>query len=411
MKIFYLISNIIEHNIIDINNIYYFDNNSTTLIYDNNVKKIIMDWISCGNPSNVLHDLGQKAKDKIEECRNIIAKYMKILPNELYFTSGATESNNLAIHGIIEYYLENNSNDKYTIITSSFEHPSVLNIFKHYEDHKNINVIYIDPCSNQNSKYYGSIDPNELINHINKLNHKVIMVSIMHANNESGSIQNIKDIGKICKKNNIFFHCDTTQSFGKYLIKPYQFNINCLSFSGHKFHGPKGIGGIFIDHKYNKLINLCYGGEQERHKRPGTENVANIVGMTVAYLKVHENRKEKNKMVRKLSDYILNRLNETLDVDLLGPIHNRLPNTLFILIKNLGTCNKKLVKKLNERKIYVSVGSACQTGKTSHVLRTLNIKKNNYKKVIRISLSDYTTKKQCDYLINNLIDLIKNSNI
>lgn len=409
-KLYYLASDDIP--VVNIDHIYYFDNNSTTLIYNTDVKNDIVKWISCGNPSNTLHDFGLMAHNTIETCRHSIARQLLIEPSELYFTSGATESNNIVVQGVVHKYIENiMDNIKYTIITSSFEHPSVLNITKHFENNKHLDIIYLNPCNTPNDNDYGRIKVIDVYNAINNAKYPVILVSIMYANNETGAIQDIKEIGKICNKHNIFFHSDVTQALGKFILHPKKLYIDAISFSAHKFHGPKGVGGLYISNKQNNIMNLCFGGEQEHKKRPGTENVSNIVGMARALEIVHSDRINKNKLLYEMSKYILTKLREKEDIELLGPQNwdYRLPNTLLIKINNLGKCNKLLVKELNKHNIYISVGSACQTEKkASHVLSTLGIEdKKDQLKVVRISLSDYTTFDECDYLIKHMFGAIE----
>lgn len=387
-----------------IDNIYYFDNNSTTLIYDDRVKQSIADWISCGNPSNTLHDLGQKAHDTVQICRHKIAKDLSIKPCELYFTSGATESNNLLIQGLVR---ANITRSNVTLITSSFEHPSVVNIFKNFEDDERIEVIYVNPYLGHGSDY-GRIRAIDIEHAINIATNQILLVSIMYANNETGAVQDIKSIGDVCQKYGIFFHSDITQALGKYIIHPKLLGINAVSFSAHKFHGPKGIGGLYIENTYHDQIKFCYGGEQENHTRPGTENVANIVGLAMSLELAHIDRIAKSKKTADLRDYIFNQLLKVIDIELIGPKKHRLPNTLLIKINGIK-CNKVLVKYLNKKKIYISVGSACQTDKkASHVLSTMGIiDKKEQLKIVRISLSDYTTKEEAEYLIENMQDAVK----
>jgi len=392
---------------------YYFDNNSTTFIYDNDIKLAMVDWINCGNPSNILHDYGRVAHNKIEECRHSVAKNIKVKPKEIFFTSGATESNNIVIHGIVNKYVENNDNvnSKYTIITSSFEHPSVINVFKHYDTNAHIDTVYIEPCKDIHDNDYGRIKVSDVENTIKNAKYPILLVSIMYANNETGAIQDIKNIGHLCRSYDILFHCDATQGLGKYKLYPHELYIDAMSFSGHKFHGPKGIGGLYLSKRCD-IMNLCFGGEQEQHRRPGTENVSNIVGMSLALDHVHHDRDDKNTKLATMSKYVIDKLKMHEDIDILGPKDEyRLPNTILMLIKNLGQCNKLLVENLNKKSIYISVGSACQTDKKqpSHVLGTLNIDPKDYIRVIRISLSDYTTWNEIEYLIKHMIKIIIDS--
>ena len=403
MKTHYLISDIknLNHK-----NIYYFDNNSTTLIYDDDIKCSILNWMSCGNPSNTLHDFGKIARNKIEECRHKIARDLHIEPSEFFFTSGATESNNIVIQGIFRHYIEKYPKQKFTAITSSFEHPSVINVFKHFEPYDNFEVIYVKPQTENNISH---ILPEDIEKAIKCAKHTIIILSIMHANNETGAIQNVREIGRIAKNNNIFFHSDVTQSINKFIIHPKEYNMDAISFSAHKFHGPKGVGGLYIN-KTCHDFNLCYGGEQEHKIRPGTENVAYIVGLTKAFLEMHKNRDQKNIKMDQLKKFIIDSLSKQINIEVKSPSKHCLPNTMLILFKDIK-CNKDIVRELNKKKIYVSVGSACQTSskRPSHVLESIGVyDKKDKIKIMRISISDYTTLNECKYLVNNLVKVINN---
>jgi cysteine desulfurase len=394
------------------NKLYYFDNNSTTLIYDKKVKKEINDWLSCGNASNVLHKMGNKAHNKIQQCREWFAKDMSVDPEEIYFTSGATESNNMIIQGRIQAFLNKDDKAMYTVISTAFEHPSVFNIMEYFRENPRLEMILVKPNINNDNPTSGVVMASDVFNAIKSAKHQVILVSVMFANNETGAIQDISKIGKICRKRNIFFHSDATQALGKYIIRPKELNADAISFSAHKFHGPKGIGGLFFDKEHHHIRNFCYGGEQEHLMRPGTENVALIAGMTKALEIAHINRKNKNKKLMKLWEYIWDKINDQTKISIIGPKNNelRLPNTLFISLEDLGTCNKLLVKDLSKKNICISVGSACQTGKKkpSHILDSMGITKQKDKiKVVRISFSDYTTRAEADYLIKHLVSAIK----
>lgn len=401
MTIYYLYGNINNHKHEKNEKIYYFDSNSTTQIHDDDVKKTIIKWLNCGNPSNVLHSLGLKAHNHIEYCRHHIARKMNVIPEEIYFTSGATESNNIFIQGVMNYYLnlKNTSDNKYTIISSSFEHPSVSNIFNFYKQNPLFNIIEIDPVINSDHEYFGCIDPEDIEKKIlENQKYKIIMISVMHGNNETGSIQNINAIGEISKKYNIIFHTDATQTIGKYMIHPKKYNISSLSFSGHKFYCPKGIGVMYVDSNV-KFLNLCHGGSQEYKKRPGTENVAFISGLTMAFDKVHIDRDIKNKNMLSLKMWILNNLNKH-NIEIIGPYKkNAMPNTILVIFKNMKMCNKIFVQYLNKFNICISVGSACQTShqNQSHVLISMKVNPQYYNNIVRISLSDYTTMEECKY--------------
>lgn len=396
---------------IDINKkkLIYFDNNATTQILDKDVENTIIKWLNCGNPSNTLHSYGLSANKHIDYCRHSIARKLHVNPNEIYFTSGATESNNLFIRGILNYYINLKTEGKYTIITSSFEHPSVHNIFLHYKNNPIFEIIFVDPCSDINNSFYGCIDPKDIEKVIKSATNKIILMSVMHGNNETGSIQNINMIGELAKKNNILFHTDVTQTIGKFIVHPKKYHISSLSFSGHKFHCPKGIGVMYVDNSVN-FENLCFGGPQELNKRPGTENVSFISGITMALEKMHINRDEKNKKLLMMKKLILDKL-EKHNIEIIGPYKkNSLPNTILIVFKNMKMCNKVLVQNLNEYNICVSVGSACQTGHQSHVITAMKVDPKYYNNMIRISLSDYNTFEECNYLCDTISLILENDN-
>jgi cysteine desulfurase len=354
----------------------------------------------------MLHEYGNNAHTYIEYCRHMLANMLRVSPTEIFFTSGSTESVNIFIQGVLQYALQHKTDTKYTIITSSFEHPCVFNIFDNYKDNKRFNIQFIQPILDINDEYYGCISPSSVENAIKASPYPVLLVSIMHANNETGAIQNIKEIGTICKKYNIIFHSDTTQTLGKHLIYPKQYNIHSICLSIHKAHGPKGIGFIYISEDI-PLVNLYFGGHQElRHQisiRPGTESVALIAGLTTAFVTTHKNRTHKNQQILNLKRYLLHKL-QPFQIQIVGPNReeNILENTLFILFKNLNMCNKVFVHTLSNYHICVSIGSACHKGELSHVLKAMQVDPVDAGKIIRISLSEYNTIDECDYFITCL---------
>lgn len=386
------------------NKLYYFDNNATTFIYDHDVTDEIVKWINCGNPSNNLHIAGMVAHQKIVECRNNIARDLNVEPDEILFTGNATEANNIIIQGIVNKHLRENATDTFTIITTNFEHPSVLNVFKNMKSNR-VNVVFVNIRTKPNDPYYGSIDPSDIERAIMSAKNKVILLSVMYANNETGAIQDMVSIGKIAKKHNIFLHSDVTQAIGKIIIHPAELNIDAISFSGHKFHAPKGIGCLYMKKQCN-INGLCYGGEQEHEQRPGTENTAFIAAMALALEKVHTNRILKTQNMEKLRKYLKREL-ENMNVICIEPKFGVLPNTLLIILKGIDTCNKSFARELSSQmNICVGVSSACQTTKNSHVLDAMKIDDGNRDKIIRISMSDYTTYSECEYLIKCLRKLL-----
>lgn len=394
------------------NKCYYFDNNATTLIYDKEVYNIVNDWLSCANPSNTLHLQGQEANKQLEKCRQIVADDLGVESNEIYFTGSATEANNIIIQGVINKNLDKYNN--ITIITSTFEHPSVLNIFKKYENNYNVNVVYIPLDLDTESNNYGSVDTSAFIKALNSYNN-IALVSIMFANNESGAINNIKLIGQQIRNKNIsqndiytFFHCDCTQIIGKHQIKPKELFIDSITFSGHKFHSPKGVGCLYINNKNNKcpICGICFGGEQEETIRPGTENIAYISALTHSLINVHKNRKEKNKKLTELKLYLMVELNK-LNCILITPKHS-LNNTIMFILPPLKICNRQFCNIISKKYgICLGTSSACQTNKYSHVLSAMNIDENYKLRVIRLSTSDYTTFGECEYLIDKIKEMIE----
>jgi len=390
------------------NKLYYFDNNATTCIYDKRVLDEIYNWINCGNPSNDLHIAGIVSRKKIEDCRKIIADDLQVEPDELLFTGNATEANNIIIQGIINKYLEKTENisEKYTIITTNFEHPSVLKVFDHYKTNPRIHTIIVPIRTDPEDPYFGSIDPTDIEKAIVSSKYKVILLSVMYANNETGAIQNMDEIGKIAKKHDVFLHSDVTQAIGKFIIHPNKLNIDSITFSGHKFHAPKGIGCLYMRKQCN-IHGLCYGGEQEQEYRPGTENTAFIAAIAMALKISHFNREQKTKDLYRMRKYLKSEFDK-MDVVSIDSNYGVLPNTLLVVLKGIDTCNKEFARKLStEMHVCVGVSSACQTKKKSHVLDALRVNKKNMDKIVRISLSDYTTDGECIYLVNCFKDFLE----
>ena len=270
---------------------YYFDNNATTFIYDDEIKQTINKWINCGNPSNLLHNLGQEASQQLEESRKIVSEDLNVNADEIYFTGCATESNNIILNDIINNFLINNEGPA-TIITDNIEHPSILHILDNFKYNNRLNIITLKVITDKTNIYYGTVDPEDLEQAILN-NDNVILMSLMYANNETGAIQDIETFGKLSKKYNVFFHCDATQAIGKYIIHPKELNINAMTFSGHKFHPPKGVGCLYIQSKcpmFNKnSVDICNQfkiNSQEKGVRGGTENIAFISALALALKKV-----------------------------------------------------------------------------------------------------------------------------
>ena len=368
---------------------YYFDNSATTRV-DDKVLEAMLPYFKefYGNASSI-YRLGQISKNKIEEVREDISKILGCNPDEIYFTSGGSESNNLALKGIMEA----NTGKGRHLITSVIEHPSVLNTAKYLES-IGYEVTYINVDSN------GSVNLDELKNSIRQ---DTVLVSIMSANNEIGTIQNIDEISKICKENDVILHTDAVQAIGN--IKIDLSNIDSLSLSSHKFYGPKGIGLLYVRKGilFNPIIN---GGHQEQNKRAGTENVAAIVGMGKALELVYSNLNEKNKYISDLRDYFESEIKKVIpSVRINGK--NRLPGVSNITIP--GIENDTMVIGLDISDICVSSGSACTSGsiEPSHVLKAIGLSDRESKCSIRISIGKYNTKEEVDYLVKSIKEVVK----
>ena len=388
---------------------YYFDNNATTFIYDDDIKYTINKWINCGNPSNLLHKLGQDANKQLELSRKIVADDLNVNPDEIYFTGCATESNNIILNDIINNFLINNKGPC-SVITDNIEHPSILHILDNFKYNNRINIIKLKVITDKTNIYYGTVDPQDLEDAIVN-NDNVILMSLMYANNETGAIQDIETFGKLSKKYNVFFHCDATQAIGKYIIHPKELNINAMTFSGHKFHAPKGVGCLYIQSKCPMLdknsVDICNQfkiNSQEKGVRGGTENIAYISALALALKKVHQDRKQKNMKLKAFKDYIIREL-EYNNCEVIKPFYS-LDNTVLVILKGISCCNKQFAKELSENyHICLGVSSACQKTK-SHILEAMDVKDCLQDKVIRISMSDYNTSQEVKYLVKSIIELL-----
>ncbi|MFA5948569.1 MAG: cysteine desulfurase family protein [Candidatus Gracilibacteria bacterium] len=367
----------------------YLDYAATTPT-DKKVLSTMLPFLSenFGNP-NSLHTIGIKAKKAIDVARETIAKYLNTSENEIIFTSGGTEPNNIAILG----YLSKFSNQQNHIITSQIEHSSVLEIFKYLEKQRGFKVTYLKPNSD------GFITPENFKSAITK---DTIFTSIMYANNEIGTINDITKIAEICNKNKIVFHTDACQAAAYLTLDTKKLNIDLLTFNGSKIYGPKGIGALFIK-KGTPLSPIFFGGGQEKKLRSGTLNVAGIVGLAEA-LKITQDMKEKeSKRLIILRDYLIKSLTKNPKISLIGSSQNRLPNNVNVKIKN--SFGREFLLQLDTLGICVSSGSACSESKEeiSHVLAALDIKETN----LRITLGRFTTKEEIDYLISSMQKIIK----
>ena len=373
-------------------NTIYLDNNATTKT-DEEVVKAMLPYLSenYGNPSSI-YKLGRDNRKVIEEAREKVAKVFNCETNEIYFTSGGSESDNTAIRGIAYSYKDKGNH----IITSKIEHPAVLETCKQLEK-EGFEVSYVNVDEN------GIIDLEELKATIRP---STTLITIMFANNEIGTIQPIKEIGEIAKEHHIIFHTDAVQAVGNVKIDVKELNIDSLSLSGHKFYGPKGIGALYVKKgiKFNKFIN---GGHQEKNKRAGTENVAGIVGLGKAIELAYQDLEEHNKKIKILRDYYVEQVKAKIPyIKINGDMERRLPgnsNISFRFIEGEG-----LLLNLDLKGIYASSGSACTSGSLdpSHVLLAIGLPHEIAHGSLRISIGKYNTKEEIDYVIENLVEIV-----
>lgn len=372
----------------------YFDNAATTPIKTEVLNEMIPYLTKEYGNASSLYTIGRNAKRAIENARKQVAELINCKPNEIFFTGSGSESDNTAIKC---YAYANKEKGKH-IITSKIEHPAVIETCKNLEKH-GYEVSYIDVDEE------GILKLDELEKNIKNT---TILISIMFANNEIGTIQPIEEISKIAHSRNITFHTDAVQALGNTLIDVERQKIDMLSLSGHKINAPKGIGALYIKDgiEVEKFIN---GGHQEKNKRAGTENVAGIVGLGKACQIANRNMEKHIKYLKKLRDYYIDRLKKEFSekIRINGSMEKRLPGNANISFKNEDS--SKIIYKLDEKGICVSSGSACSSGNTepSHVLKAIAVPEEYINCAIRTTFGDNNTFEQIDYLIRCLKNIIK----
>ncbi len=371
----------------------YFDNAATTQVSKKAAEttyKIMRE--NYGNPSSV-HNRGIDADKILKDSRKVIANYLKSNPEQILFTSGGTEANNLAIQGAAGI----RSGRGRHIISSQIEHPSIYEQFdKLRNSGYEITLVKPEPS--------GIINPQDVISEIRD---DTILISIMYVNNITGAIQPIKEISKEAKdiNNDIIFHSDMIQALGKIESLPEQWEIDLASFSGHKFHGPKGTGFLYLkeDHYIEPLL---YGGGQERELRSGTENLPGIAGMAEAVNDL-DNSNEFNESINKIKNHLISRIKDEIPEIIINTPDNSAPHIINVSIPNLP--GEVIVNALNHQNVYISSGSACvgNSIKTDHVLEAMGLDDNLTSSSIRISLSKYNSKEEANQLINILKEELK----
>lgn len=372
----------------------YFDHSATTPV-DEKVLEAMMPYFckEFGNPSSV-YNIGKTNKEAINISRMKIAGLLGCKVNEVYFTSGGSESDNMILKGIAFA----NKHKGNHIITSKIEHPAILNTCKFLEKF-GFKISYINANSN------GIVDLKELEKAINR---NTILISIMFANNEIGTIQPIEEIGKLARRNRIYFHTDAVQAIGNIDIDVKKYNIDGLSLSAHKFYGPKGIGVAYINEDVN-FIRIQDGGHQERDKRAGTENVPGIVGMATAIEVAIQNMEKNNNHIKFLRDYYIDEIKQKIPyIRINGDIEKRLPGNANICFS--GVDGSKLLAKLDEKGICASSGSACSAGllNPSHVLLAIGVPNNLARSSLRITFGKSNTLEETKYLIESIKEVVDN---
>lgn len=344
-----------------------------------------------GNPSTY-YDLGRNAKRGIEEARDNVADLVNAFSNEIIFTSGGTESDNMAIKGVA---LKHQDNGKH-IITTMIEHPAVRNTCRYLEE-KGFEVTYLPVQSN------GIIDVNDLNDAIRA---DTILISVMHANNEYGTIQPIGRIGKIAKEHDIIFHCDAVQSLGKIPVDVKEMNVDLLSVASHKIYGPKGVGALFI-RRGVEIEPLIHGGGQEYDVRAGTENVPGIVGFGKAAQIARENLNNEMKYLTRIRDRLIERILDTIPESYLnGDKNHRLPNNVNIRFN--GIRSESIVLRLNAEGISCAAGSACSS-KSKHppyAMLALGLSEEEVQSAIRLSIGTENKLDEVDDVVEALEDNI-----
>lgn len=374
----------------------YLDNSATTRSFDSVAE--LMRKIMCedyGNPSS-MHNKGMQAEEYLRYAKDVIAKNLKVSPKEIFFTSGGTESDNLALRGAAYANCRRGRH----LITTAIEHPAILQTMQYLEE-QGFEVTYLPVDGN------GRVRLGDLQQAIRP---DTILVSIMHTNNEIGSLQPIAEAGELIKRMNpdTLFHVDAVQGYGKFRIYPKRMHIDMLSVSAHKIHGPKGVGFLYVGEKV-KIRPIVFGGGQQRGLRSGTENVPGIAGMAKAVEEVYRNLEADNDRMYALRQMFADGIGKMEGVQVNGlPGRESAPHVVSVSFA--GVRSEVLLHALEERGIYVSAGSACASNHPdtdgSATLRAIGLKKELLSSTIRFSFSVFTTEEEIRYTLQALYEIV-----
>lgn len=372
----------------------YFDNSATTRVLDSVMDIVIKTMtVDYANPA-AKHIKGMEAENYIRDARSIIAKTLKVADKEILFTSGGSESNNMALIGTA---MANKRAGKH-IISTNVEHASIYNTLGFLEE-QGFEITYLPVDQN------GHISLEQLKKAVRE---DTILVSVMYVNNEVGAVEPISEISKTIRSKNpsTIFHVDAIQAYGKYEIRPKKEGIDLLSVSGHKIHGPKGVGFLYIDEKV-KIKPLIYGGGQQKGMRSGTENVPGVAGLGVAAAEMYKNHQEKMDYLYGLKDYMMERLAE-IEGTVINSQPGRESAPQIVSVSFEGVRSEVLLHALEERGIYVSSGSACSSNHpgVSGTLKGIGVKPELLDSTLRFSFGVFNKKEEIDYAIEVLRELL-----
>lgn len=373
----------------------YLDNSATTRCYD--CVRELVGKVMCedyGNPSS-MHKKGVDAEKYVKESKETFAKLLKVQEKEIFFTSGGTESDNLALIGCARA----NRRAGNHLITTTIEHPAILNTMQYLEREEGFRVTYL-PVDRAGRVRLDALK--------NALCRETILVSIMHVNNEVGSVQPIEEAVQIVKSynRNILFHVDAVQGFGKYRIYPKRIGVDLMSISGHKIHGPKGIGVLYISEKV-KIKPIVFGGEQQKNIRSGTENVPGIAGIGLAAKEIYRDFDEKIAKMRELKNYFIQGI-QGIERTMIHGFADETSAPHIVSVGFAGIRSEVLLHTLESKGIYVSAGSACASNHPaiSGVLRGIGARQEFLDSTLRFSFSEFTTKEEIDYTLETLYNCV-----